>query len=66
MDLIGALCSLDVHEALDAVTHGFLGSVKLRRIGLETWHLDLIAQIILHRERQNEVTVGQADRKSVV
>ena len=51
--------TLDAHQAVHPLLALSLGSVKLRSVGGEVRHRDLVAKIVLDGIGKHEVTVGK-------
>ena len=64
VELVGALLALDGHEAGDAFAHTLLCLVELGSRCLGSFHLDLIAQIVLHGVGKHKIAVGQTLHQS--
>ncbi len=54
-----ALLVLDIHDAVDLSLHSLLSLCELGRVGRRQLHLNLIAQVVLHGIRNDEVAIAQ-------
>ena len=59
VDAVDRALALDAHDVIQVGLYSLLGLIKLGCVGRETWHSNLVAQVVLDGVRQHKVTIGQ-------